>query len=143
QIGRFRRVLADHAAEHGLGIIAAGTHPFAIWSEQKQTPKDRYAEVMIDIQMLGLRNMLCGMHVHVDVPNPSQRVELMYRTIPFLPLLLALSTASPFWQGHRTGLLGYRLAAYDELPRTGLPELFKTSKEYQTYVDTLVATGVI
>jgi carboxylate-amine ligase len=67
----------------------------------------------------------------------------MYRAIPFLPVLVALSTSSPFWQGHRTGLLGYRLAAYDELPRTGLPELFRTKAEYDSYVDALVAAGLI
>jgi carboxylate-amine ligase len=73
---------------------------------------------MADLQMVGLRDMLCGMHVHIEVPDPARRIEIMYRAIPFLPVLLALSTSSPFWQGHRTGLRGYRLAAYDELPRT-------------------------
>ena len=123
--------------------MASGTHPLALWHEQKQTPKERYNEVMADLQMVGFRDMLCGMHVHVEVPDPARRVEIMYRTFPFLPLLLALSTSSPFWQGHRTGLHGYRLAAYDELPRTGFPPLFKTLEEYQNYVDTLVSAQVI
>ena len=56
---------------------------------------------------------------------------------------MALSTSSPFWQGHRTGLHGYRLAAYDELPRTGFPPLFKTLEEYQQYVETLVSAQVM
>ena len=64
---------------------------------------------------------VCGMHVHVEVPDLRQRVDIMNRIQPYLPLLLALSTSSPFWQAQRTGLLGYRLAAYRELPRTGLP----------------------
>src|ERR1700682_3897729 len=67
----------------------------------------------------------------------------MYRSIPFLPVLFALSTSSPFWQGHLTGLCGYRLAAYDELPRTGLPELFRTSAEYREYVAALVWAKII
>lgn len=143
QLRRFRSTLARRAAGHGLAIVASGTHPLALWHEQKQTPKERYGSLMADLQMVGLRDMLCGMHVHVEVPDPARRIEIMYRAIPFLPVLLALSTSSPFWQGHRTGLRGYRLAAYDELPRTGLPELFKTLPEYQNYVDTLVAAGVI
>jgi carboxylate-amine ligase len=143
QLRRFRTTLTRRAAGHGLGIVAAGTHPLALWHEQKQTPKERYGPLMEDLQMVGLRDLLCGMHVHVEVPEPARRVEIMYRALPFLPLLLALSTSSPFWQGHRTGLRGYRLAAYDELPRTGLPELFKTLSDYQDYVDTLVAAGVI
>ena len=143
QLAELRSALAEQAGRHRLGIMAASTHPIALWREQKQTPKERYSKVMSDIQMLGLRDMLCGMHVHVELPDPERRVEVMYRAIPFLPALVALSTSSPFWQGHRTGLLGYRLAAYDELPRTGLPEPFRTKAEYETYVDALVAAGLI
>jgi carboxylate-amine ligase len=143
QLRTFRATLARQAACHGLAIVAAGTHPLALWHEQKQTPKERYGSLMADLQMVGLRDMLCGMHVHVEVPEPDRRIEIMYRAVPFLPLLLALSTSSPFWQRHRTGLRGYRLAAYDELPRTGLPDLFKTLSDYQKYIDTLVAAGVI
>jgi glutamate---cysteine ligase / carboxylate-amine ligase len=143
ELARLRRALAENAGRHGLGIMAAATHPIALWREQKQTEKERYGKVMNEIQMIGLRDLLCGMHVHVELPDPARRVEVMYRAIPFLPMLLALSTSSPFWQGRRTGLLGYRLAAYDELPRTGLPELFRTSAEYDSYVDALVAAGLI
>ena len=71
------------------------------------------------------------------------RVDLMNRMQPYLPLLLALSTSSPFWQAQRTGLLGYRLAAYRELPRTGLPDLFQDAADYQRYIDTLVAARAI
>jgi glutamate---cysteine ligase / carboxylate-amine ligase len=143
ELERLRGTLSDQAVRYGLGIMAASTHPTALWREQKPTPKDRYSSVMSDIQMLGLRDMLCGMHVHVEIPDPDRRVEVMYRMLPFLPVLFALSTSSPFWQGQRTGLLGYRLAAYDELPRTGLPELFRTKAEYDAYVDALVTAGLI
>ena len=63
--------------------------------------------------------------------------------LPYLPLFLALSTSSPFWQSRITGLKGYRLAAYDELPRTGVPELFRTQREFEAYVAALVGAGVI
>jgi len=143
QLKRFRSVVAKRGNGHGLGIVAAGTHPLALWHEQKQTPKERYNDVISDLQMLAFRDTLCGMHVHVELPDPAKRVEIMYRAIPFLPLLLALSTSSPFWQGHRTGLHGYRLAAYDEQPRAGFPPLFKTLQEYENYVETLVNAQVI
>jgi carboxylate-amine ligase len=93
--------------------------------------------------MIGRRNMLCGMHVHVEFPDPERRVDVMTRMLPYVPLLLALSTSSPFWQGRNTGLKGYRLAAYDELPRTGLPELFRTNEEYEAYIAALVRSGVV
>jgi carboxylate-amine ligase len=143
QLCRFRATLSGHAKGHGLGIVAAATHPLALWHQQERTPKDRYSAILADLQMVGRRDMLCGMHVHVEVPNPAQRIDIMARAVPFLPILLALSTSSPFWQGHRTGLRGYRLAAYDELPRSGLPEPFNNFEEYQRYVDTLVSAGVI
>jgi carboxylate-amine ligase len=93
--------------------------------------------------MIGQRDLLCGLHVHVELPDPDERIDVMYRMLPYVPLFLALSTSSPFWQSRRTGLKGYRLAAYDELPRTGLPELFRTRAEFDAYVAALVQAGVI
>jgi carboxylate-amine ligase len=87
--------------------------------------------------------MLCGLHVHVHVPEADSRINLIMRLTPYLPLLLALSTSSPFWQGHLTGLVGYRLAAYDELPRTGLPELFRTNDDYDEYVSAMTWAKII
>jgi carboxylate-amine ligase len=136
-------VVSQAARASRIGIAAMGTFPLAFWEEQKVTDKRRYDAIMDDLQMIGLRNMLCGMHVHVAVPDPSTRINLMMRLMPYLPLLLALSTSSPFWQGHATGLSGYRLAAYDELPRTGLPELFRTYEDYEEYVQALVSARII
>src|SRR4030088_234760 len=104
-------------------ILAAGTHPTAAWSRSRQTATERYDAVMDDLQMIGQRNMLCGLHVHVELPDPDDRVDVMTRMLPYLPLFIALATSSPFWRSRPTGLKGYRLAAYDELPRTGVPEL--------------------
>ncbi len=142
-LGGYRRMLATIADDHGLLVSASGTHPLARWDSQKASPKARYNKLMHDLQMLGARNILCGMHVHVSVPDPSARIELMRRLLPFLPVFLALSTSSPYWQAKRTGLMGYRLAAYDELPRTGIPELFADEAEYREYIDALVRCRAI
>lgn len=138
-----RREAAAAAAPYGLTIIAAATHPTARWAEIRKSEKGRYDDVISSLQMIGRRNMLCGTHVHVELPDPSRRVEVMSRMLPYLPLLLALSTSSPFWQGQCTGLKGYRLAAYDELPRTGIPECFRGAGDYETYVAALVRSGAI
>src|SRR5262249_33327527 len=143
ELRRLRKTVAAIAAQHGLAILAAGTHPTAIWAQAVQTQKERYDQVMDDLQMIGQRNMLCGMHVHVELPDPDERVDVMCRMLPYLPLFLALSTSSPFWQTRRTGLMGYRLAAYDELPRTGVPELFRTKEDFDAYVAALVRAGVM
>ncbi|MFN3659522.1 MAG: carboxylate-amine ligase [Pseudolabrys sp.] len=142
-LAHYRRTLGEAAAARKLGLAAMGTFPLAFWPEQTVTPKERYAPIMEDLQMVGYRNMLCGMHVHVAVPDVNTRVNLIMRLTPYLPLLLALSTSSPFWQGHLSGLRGYRLAAYDELPRTGLPELFRTNEDYDEYVAALTFAQII
>ena len=143
ELRHLRRTVSKVAAEHGLAILAAGTHPTALWRDAQQTVKARYDTVMHDLQMIGRRDLLCGLHVHVELPDAGERIDVMYRMLPYLPLLLALSTSSPFWQSGRTGLKGYRLAAYDELPRTGVPELFRTRAEFDAYVAALVRAGVI
>jgi carboxylate-amine ligase len=142
-LSHFRTALAEEAAKRRLGIAAMGTFPLAVWPEQMVTPGDRYKCIVEDLGIIGLRNMLCGLHVHVGLPDPSVRVNLMKRIMPYLPLLLALSTSSPFWQMHASGLHGYRLAAYDELPRTGLPELFHEQADYDEYIAALTRSGII
>ena len=58
---------------------------------------------MDDLQMIGQRNMLCGLHVHIELPDPDDRVDVMMRMLPYLPLFVALSTSSPFWNSRPTG----------------------------------------
>lgn len=143
QLRALRRTVADVAADHGLGVIASGTHPTAIWDGARPTRARRYDGVMNDLQMLGERNMVCGLHVHVELPDPDQRVDVMRRIVPYIPHFVALATSSPFWGAKQTGLMGYRLAAYDELPRTGLPEMFESNAAYERYVDALVSARAI
>jgi glutamate---cysteine ligase / carboxylate-amine ligase len=138
-----RQTVAKIAAEFGLGILASGTHPTGDWRKAQPSPGARYDAIMDDLQQIGLRDLLCGLHVHVELPEAADRVDVMTRMIPYLPLFLALSTSSPFWDSRRTGLKGYRLAAYDELPRTGVPELFRTTEEFDAYIAALTRAGVI
>jgi glutamate---cysteine ligase / carboxylate-amine ligase len=143
RLSGLRSSIAEVAQAHGLSVMASGTHPLAVWARVRPTDQPRYGKVMHDLQMVGSRTVVCGLHVHVEVPDLAQRIDIMNRMQPYLPLLLALSTSSPFWQAQRTGLLGYRLAAYRELPRAGLPDLFEGAADYQRYIDTLVAARAI
>jgi carboxylate-amine ligase len=140
---RSRAALAAAGRENGLSVISAGTHPTADWPRQLQTDKKRYDAVMAELQILGLRNLVCGMHVHVEVPDDDLRLDVMRRAIPFLPILLALSTSSPFWRGMNTGFSSYRMTSYDELPRTGLPPLFSDWLQYRGYIEVLREAGVV
>jgi carboxylate-amine ligase len=137
-----RRAAIDVAEEHGLALIAASTHPFAQWGEQQQTDKERYSILARDLQAVARRLVICGMHVHVGIDDDDLRVDLLSQASYFLPHLLALSTSSPFWQGRETGLKSYRIAVFDELPRTGLPEQFEGYGEYERHISTMIKLGI-
>ena len=143
EIAQLRRTVAEVAAQHGLAPIAASTHPFAAWTAQKHTPKDRYNVLAKDMQAVARRLLICGMHVHVGLDDDELRIDLMGQISYFLPHLLALSTSSPFWGGENTGLKSYRLAVFDELPRTGLPEAFDSYVEFQRHLNIMVEAGLI
>ena len=138
-----RGTVAGIAGVHGLGLIAASTHPFARWRDQKHTDKPRYNILQEDMQVVAQRLLICGMHVHVGIEDDELRVDILNQVSYFLPHLLALSTSSPFWEGTETGLQSYRLCVFDELPRTGLPERFESHDEYRRTVDLMTAAGLI
>ena len=140
---RLRKVIVDVAANHNLAPIAASTHPFSSWLDQKQTAKDRYEALTIEMQGAARRLVICGMHVHVGIDDDELRIDLMNQMSYFLPHLLALSCSSPFWCGRDTGLKSYRLTIFDALPRTGLPERFASWAEYQRHVQILIDAGLI
>src|SRR3954465_9532391 len=97
QLRHFRTTLAELGRTCNVGIVAAGSHPLALPHEQRVTRKKRYARIIEDLGMVGIANPVCGLHVHVEVPDPNLRVDLMYRMVPYIPVLLAYSTSSPFW----------------------------------------------
>lgn len=136
-----RRRLAGIAEDFGLGLLCAGTHPMAQWREQTATELPRYERLLDDFQIVAQRNLLCGLHVHVAVPAEIDRVHVMNQVMPWLPLLLALSASSPFWERRRTGLMSYRQAVYDEWPRTGIPDFFANERSYRAFVEFMVQTG--
>ena len=136
-----RTTLAWLGEESGIGILAAGTHPLAQWRLQQPTDLPHYHELFEDLQMVAQRSVLSGLHVHVG--TPGDRIAVMNRVLPWLPLLLALSASSPFWGGRVSGLHSYRQAAFDEWPRMGLPEHFEDQAGYERYVDALLASGSV
>ena len=142
-LSRLRRGIIEVAGRHGLAPIAASTHPFSHWAEQKHTDKDRYDELTHEMQGAARRLVICGMHVHVGIDDDELRIDLMNQMSYFLPHLLALSCSSPFWLGRDTGLKSYRLTIFDALPRTGLPERFVSYAEYQRHVRIMMDAGLI
>ena len=143
QLVELRSAVREVANKHGLAPIAASTHPFSRWTEQKHTRKERYDQLTVEMQGAARRLLICGMHVHVGIGDDELRIDLMNQMSYFLPHLLALSCSSPFWEGRDTGLKSYRLTVFDSLPRTGLPERFASYAEYQRHVRIMEDAGLI
>jgi glutamate---cysteine ligase / carboxylate-amine ligase len=142
-LSRLRSNIIAVADRHGLAPIAASTHPFSKWTEQKHTEKERYFDLTHEMQGAARRLVICGMHVHVGIDDDELRIDLMNQASYFLPHLLAMSCSSPFWAGRDTGLKSYRLTIFDALPRTGLPERFASWAEYQRHINILIDSGLI
>jgi len=142
-LARLRKNIIDVAGNHGIAPIAASTHPFSKWVDQKHTEKDRYDQLTDEMQGAARRLLICGMHVHVGIEDNELRIDMMNQLSYFLPHLLALSCSSPFWLGEDTGLKSYRLTIFDALPRTGIPERFASWAEYERHVDILRNAGLI
>jgi glutamate---cysteine ligase / carboxylate-amine ligase len=138
-----RAQLAQLVEEEGLALISAGTHPSALWQEEPRTPFERYIELEEELQDVARSLLIFGLHVHIGVENQQVAVELMNQVRTWLPHLLALSTNSPFWSGRLTGLKSYRSVVWKPFPRSGIPEVFPSWRDFDAYVQALVNTGAI
>ncbi|MEM6667472.1 MAG: carboxylate-amine ligase, partial [Pseudomonadota bacterium] len=142
-LAHLRGTIAGVAQQHGMAPIAASTHPFADWDRLKHTDRQRYNDLANELQVVVQRLVICGMHIHIAIEDEATRIDLFNQLGYFLPHLLALSTSSPFWRGKVSGLKSYRLAVFDEMPRTGLPEQFESPDQYARTIDVLVRAGMI
>jgi len=142
QLTRLRATVALTARDFGMAMIAASTHPFANWRAQRRVDKERYNILVRDMAALAERMVICGMHIHAGIEDEELRIDLMNQATYFLPHLLALSTSSPFWEGHATGLKAYRPTIFGDLPRSGLPEYFASADEWRHMVHQLEQTGL-
>lgn len=137
-----RQTVAGVASDHGYRVIAASAHPFGRWRQQAHTDKERYETLWEAMGQPGRRMVICGMHIHAGVEDPEQRITLMNQVSQLLPLMLALSASSPFWQGGDTDMASYRLAVYGELPRTGPPDRMPSFHAYEALIADLVERAV-
>lgn len=142
-LAELRSDIGGLAADKGMAIAAAGTHPFSSWMEQLVYPHERYYGVMAEMQDAARQLLIFGMHVHVGMPNQETAIQIQNVARYFMPHLLALSTSSPFWMGRNTGFMSYRSAIFTAFPRTGIPAEFDSAAEFNEYVDLLVKTGCI
>ena len=143
EIATLRGSIAALLRPAGLRIASAGTHPFSHWQDQDVTEAERYKILEEELQDVIRELLIFGLHVHVGIPDPELRIEVMNEARYFLPHLLAISTSSPFWLTRITGLKSYRQIIWQRFPRTGIPPEFSSYDEYENFVELLVKTKCI
>jgi glutamate---cysteine ligase / carboxylate-amine ligase len=143
EIRRARAALGRAAASRQAAVAATGTHPDGCWLQQAITPVDRYLDIARDYQQLAREQVICGCHVHVGIGDPDRAVRVMDRLRSWVPVLLALSANSPYWQGTDTGYASYRTEVFDRWPTAGPPPVCGDREGYERVVGELVALGMI
>ena len=138
-----RAALVEHAERHGFGIAAAGLHPAAEWRTLEHAEKPRYRDQLERIQYPQHRNTTAGLHVHVGVDDPDKATWVANELRWHLPVMLALSANSPFWNGYDTGLASARAKIFEGLPNTGMPTTFESFEEYMELETRMIETGSI
>ena len=138
-----RNAVVEHADTHGYGIAAAGLHPLARWRELEHAEKPRYRSQLDRIQYPQHRNTTAGLHIHVGVDDADKAVWVANEIRWYLPVLLALSANSPFWNGFDTGLQSARAKIFEALPNTGVPTLFDSYEDFDRFERRMLETGSI
>jgi glutamate---cysteine ligase / carboxylate-amine ligase len=138
ELAWLRAGLAADLAPLGLRAAVAGTHPFAQWSEVEVSPGARYQSIYDSMRELARREPTFALHVHVAVPDAESAVRALRGMRVHVPLLLALSANSPFWQGRDTGLASARVPVFGTFPRVGIPRPFASYAEYVEAIDLLL-----
>lgn len=142
-LANMRGTISKIAQDFDYRLMAASTHPFTSWRDQKPTDRERYKKMDQDLQGAIRRMLICGTHVHVGILDAGHRIDIMNQMRYFLPHMLALSTSSPFWEGDLMGMKSYRLSVFDGMPRTGIPGPIESMGEYERLVGMLTGAGVI
>jgi carboxylate-amine ligase len=138
QLEDLRGELARELAAVDLRAAAAGLHPFTLWQDTQISDGDRYRFLYGSMRELARREPTFALHVHVAVPDPESAMLALNRLRSHLPLLLALSANSPFWQGRETGLASARTPLFQAFPRVGIPRAFRDYEDYVSTIDLLL-----
>ena len=143
ELAELRQMMVELAAAQDLLVGAAGTHPFARWEEQAIVDRPRYRELVDHLGYIARRELIFGTHVHVAIEGADRAIYVADGIRRYLPLLLALSTNSPFWRGHTTGMMSARVPVFRSFPREGIPPHYGTWEIYSHRVGQMIRAGAI
>ncbi|HSL73160.1 MAG TPA: glutamate--cysteine ligase [Ilumatobacteraceae bacterium] len=131
------------ADRRDLTFMSAGTHPFALAREQLVSPNPRYAELIETMQWPARRLLICGLHVHVGVRDGERAITIINELRRHLPLFLALSSSSPYFEGDDSGLASARSKVFESLPTAGLPPRLDDWTDFEAFMSTLLESNCI
>ncbi len=143
QLRALRRQVSQTAAAHDLAIGSAGTHPFAMWEDQRIVARPRYRDLIAALRFVARQELIFGMHVHVGIDDPEKAVHIANGMRVHMPILLALSANSPFWRADHTGLASTRTPIFRAFPRVGVPPTYKGWDDYERRIEFMVQARVI
>ena len=143
ELRKLRGLVSGIARERGMRVGSAGTHPFSLFERQRITARDRYRNLVDQLQYVARRELIFGLHIHVAVDDPEKAIKVTSALLLHLPDLLALSANSPFWRGEATGLASSRQMVFAAFPRSGPPPRFRDYADYAEVVGQLEKTGCI
>ncbi len=130
-----RRQASQVASQRGLAIGAAGTHPFALWEDQRIVARPRYRDLISGLQFVARQEIIFGIHVHVGIDDPDKAIHVTNGMRVHLPILLALSANSPFWRGDDTGLESARTPIFRAFPRVGIPPRYENFEDWSNRIE--------
>jgi carboxylate-amine ligase len=143
ELRALRRIVQQVASERGLAIGSAGTHPFALWEDQRIVSRPRYRDLIAGLQFVARQEIIFGIHVHVGIDDPDKAVHVVNGMRVHLPLLLALSANSPFWRGQQTGLDSTRTPIFRAFPRVGIPPRYDDWDDFARRINFMTTAKVI
>jgi carboxylate-amine ligase len=143
QLRTLRRTVQQVATQRGLRIGSAGTHPFALWEDQRIVSRPRYRDLIAGLQFVARQEIIFGIHVHVGLDDPDKAIHVTNGMRVHLPLLLALSANSPFWRGDQTGLDSTRTPIFRAFPRVGIPPRYDDFEDWSARIDFMTGSRVI
>jgi len=143
QLRALRRQVAQTAATKNLAIGSAGTHPFAMWEDQRIVARPRYRDLVSSLRFVARQELIFGMHVHVGIDDPDKAIHVANGMRPHMPVLLGLSANSPFWRADATGLASSRTPIFRAFPRVGIPPAYKDWEDYARRIGFMIEAKVI
>jgi len=143
QLRALRAQVIETAAAKDMAIGSAGTHPFAMWEDQRIVARPRYRDLISALRFVARQELIFGMHVHVGVDDPDKAIHVANGMRVHIPVLLGLSANSPFWRADATGLASTRTPIFRAFPRVGVPPTYQNWEDYERRIEFMIRAGVI